>query len=377
MTDIFLEAGDWLTWQLTGQLCRNSCAAGFKQFWADNGQLPTAEYLSALDQRFPALVQRTLRGQVCAPWEAAGSLTPRWAQRLGLTEHTVVAAGIIDAHAAVVGSGVCRAGQALLILGTSACQLLLDKRPISVPGICGYAKDAIVPDLYAYESGQPCVGDLFDWFVHHAASAQAFQDAEECGMNLHELLSERAARLVPGQSGLVALDWWNGQRTPFVDDDLSGMMLGMTLRTRPEEQYRALLESAAFGTRLIFDTYRKATLETEEIIVCGGIARKNPLLMQIYADVLRRPVQVSSSDQACALGAAILAAAAGGCHETLHHAMEAMAAKPQIVYRPREENAAIYDRLYEIYATLARHFAQETDIMHRLLALRQGKEFST
>lgn len=197
--------------------------------------------------------------------------------------------------------------------------------------------------------------------------------AREQGISIHQLLTEKAAALTPGQSGLVALDWWNGQRTPFVDDDLSGVMLGLTLRTRPEEQYRALLEGSAYGVRLIFDTYRKAGMDAQEFIVCGGIAQKNPLMMQIYADVLGHPIRVSSSDQACALGAAILAAAAARCHDSLDAAMAAMAAHPETEYLPNAEHTAVYDELYGIYRSTAQHFALQSDAMHRLMALRRGK----
>lgn len=373
MTDVFLEGGDWLTWQLTGRLRRSVCAAGFKQFWAEDGVLPSEAFLTALDSRFPALVKRALRGESLPPWEKAGTLTKEWADRLGLTTDTVVAAGIIDAHAAVVGSGVHRPGQALLIVGTSGCQLLLHELPIFVPGICGYAKDAIIPELYAYESGQPCVGDMFDWFVRRNVPEEYMTQARKQGVNIHQLLTEKAAALTPGESGLVALDWWNGQRTPFVDDDLSGAMLGLTLRTRPEEQYRALLESSAYGVRLIFDTYRKAGMEAKEFIVCGGIAQKNTLMMQIYADVLGCPIRVSSSDQTCALGAAILAAAAGGCHSSLHAAMDVMAAQPETEYLPNPGNTAVYDKLYSIYESAAQYFAVQSDAMHRLMSLRRGK----
>ena len=374
MTDVFLEGGDWLVWQLTGRLRRSVCAAGFKQFWAEDSVLPSGEFLAALDARFPALCRRALRGEILPPWAKAGTLTEDWARRLGLTTNTAVAAGIIDAHAAVVGSGVHRPGQALLIVGTSGCQLLLHEAPISVPGICGYAKDAIVPELYAYESGQPCVGDLFDWFVRRNVPEEYMAQARAQGVGIHQLLTEKAAALTPGESGLVALDWWNGQRSPFVDDDLSGVMLGLTLRTRPEEQYRALLEGSAYGVRLIFDNYRKAGLEAKEFIVCGGIAQKNELMMQIYADVLGRPIRICASDQACALGAAILAAAAGACHDTLPGAMDAMAAPTARIYTPDTEHTAKYDRLYRIYEVEARHFALQSDALHRLMALRRGKE---
>ena len=373
-TDIFLEAGDWLTWQLTGQLRRNACAAGFKQFWAADGVLPSDAFLAALDPRFPDLCRRALRGEILPPWESVGTLTKEWAETLGLTPSTAVAAGIIDAHAAVVGAGVYRPGQALLIVGTSGCQLTLDGRGVSVPGVCGYAKDSVVPQLYAYESGQPCVGDMFDWFVRSCVPADYAAQAEAAGLSLHQLLTDKAARLLPGRSGLVALDWWNGQRSPFVDDDLSGAMLGLTLRTRPEEQYRALLEGSAYGVRLIFDTYRRAGVDVGEVFVCGGIARKNKLMMQIYADVLGCSIRVCGSDQACALGAAILAATAAGCHPSLHAAMDAMSAPADGTYLPMDEHVGIYARLYDIYRDAAQHFARHSNTMHQLMALRRGKE---
>ena len=373
-TDVFLEAGDWLTWQLTGRLGRSACAAGFKQFWAADGVLPSPAFLAALDARFPDLCRRVLRGDILPPWESVGTLTPEWADRLGLTCATAVAAGIIDAHAAVIGAGVYRPGQALLIVGTSACQLTLDEQAVSVPGVCGYAKDSVVPHLYAYESGQPCVGDMFDWFVRSCVPEYYIHQAHSSGVSIHQLLTDKAARLFPGRSGLVARDWWNGQRSPFVDDDLSGAMLGLTLRTRPEEQYRALLESSAYGVRLIFDTYRQAGVNVGEVYVCGGIAQKNRLMMQIYADVLGAPIRVCASDQACALGAAILAAAAGGCHGSLQSAMDAMSAPARDVYLPQAEHTGVYDRLYDIYRTCAQHFARHSDVMHRLMDLRRGKE---
>ena len=371
-TAVFLEAGDWLLWQLTGRLVRNGCAAGFKQFWAADGETPDDAYLARLHPDFPALCRRTLRGDVLPPWEQAGTLTDAWAARLGLLPGTPVAAGIVDAHASVIGGGVRRPGQVLLIVGTSSCQLVVDDRAVSVSGICGYAKDSILPNLYGYESGQPCVGDLFDWFVRRCVPERYAAEAREKDCNLHQLLTEKAAALAPGESGLVALDWWNGQRSPFVDDDLSGVMLGLTLRTRPEEQYRALLESCAYGVRLIFDTYRKAGIHPGEVTVCGGIAQKNPLLMQIYADVLSCPVHVCASHQACALGSAILAAAAAKLHPTLPEAMAVMAAPTQRTYLPDPGHSAVYDQLYAIYESTARHFALQSDALHALMALRHG-----
>lgn len=365
--DLILEALDWLTFQLTGRLCRSTCAAGFKCFWdPEEGYAPL---LARLDGDLP----HKLRGRMTSPWEPAGTLTPRWAERLGLTTQTVVAAGIIDAHAGVLGSGITESGKLLMMMGTSACYMLLSPQEQHVPGICGSCRDGILPGLYAYEAGQACVGDVLDWFIRNSVPAAWAEEAREKRISVHQLLSEQAERLCPGESGLLALDWWNGQRTPLVDDRLSGLMLGMTLRTTPAEQYRALAESTAYGARTILELFERAGMEVSEIVACGGIAQKNPFMMQLYADVLGRPIRVADSLQTSALGAAILAAVAARAYPSLPEAVRRMTGGGTKVYRPNQANETAYQALYEEYATLSAYFGQgENDVMKRLLL--RGKQ---
>ena len=364
---MFLEAGDWIVLQLTGELRRNACAAGFKGFWDARQGYPAPEFLAKLDGRLEHLVRDKLPGETAAPWEKAGTLTPQWAARLGLQPGIAVAAGIIDAHAGVLGSGITGAGTMLLILGTSSCHILLSPEEKHVPGICGSCRDGILPGLYAYEAGQPCVGDMLDWFIRNNVPARYTAEAAARNIGLHQLLSEQAGRLRPGESGLLALDWWNGQRTPLVNNRLSGLMLGMTLRTTPPEQYRALVESTAYGTRWIVETFEHAGMETGELAACGGIAQKNPFLMQVYADVLQRPVSVPASGQCAALGAAILAASAAGVYPGPAEAAHHMAAKNGTVYQPDPAWREAYDQLYQEYKELSLWFAQGgNDVMKRL-----------
>ena len=365
--DVMIEATDWIVWRLTGNLTRSTCAAGFKRLWSPElGDLP-GELLDRLCPGFAAWCDRAFRGEVLPVWAPAGRLTPEWAARLGLSQNTVVAVGNVDAHAAVAGSGITAPGTALSILGTSACQLLLDEREVFAPGVAGCVKDAILPDCYAYETGQSCVGDLLAWFVERQVPPDYAAAAKG---NVHGYLTELASALRPGQSGLVALDWWNGQRSPYMDDDLSGLLLGLTVHTKPEEIYRALLEAIAFGSRLIFDTFEEAGLRAEEVVVTGGIANKNPLLMQIYADVLERPVRVAEAAQGSALGAAVFAAVAAGVYPDLPAAARAMTAPGERVYRPDPEHFAAYRELYAIYRKLSEEFARGNDAMKRLLALK-------
>lgn len=368
--DLFLEVGDWLTLVLTGTLARSACGAGFKSFWSRERGYPSRAFLGGLHPLLASLPEKQLRGPVIQPWGAAGRLTETWAARLGLRPGTVVAAGIIDAHAGILGCGATERGALLMSVGTSTCHLLLsdEKRPVA--GICGVVKDSVLPELYAYEAGQACVGDLLDWFTVNCVPARESARARERGLSLHGWLCEQARLLPPGANGLVALDWWNGQRSPYVDDQLSGLMLGMTLRTTPAEQYRALMESTAYGSRLIVDTFENAGVSIEKLTVCGGISKKNPLMMQIYADVLNRPIQVAAQTQTAALGAAILAASAGGLYDGPAQAAAAMTRPPETSYQPNADHAARYAALYAIYRALSDRFAAEPELMHALHAMR-------
>lgn len=368
--DLILEAVDWLALTLTGKLRRNTCCAGFKSFWSPDAGYPEQRFFTGLDARLCDLVPGKLRGEMAAPWEAVGHLTPDWAARLGLTTDTVVASGIIDAHAGILGSGITQPGRLMMILGTSACHILLSEQETAVPGICGAAKDAILPGLCAYEAGQACVGDMLDWFVHNSVPAAITSAAERQGVTVHQLLTAQSAALKPGESGLLALDWWNGQRTPLVDDRLTGMMLGLTLHTTPAEQYHALMESAAFGARLVVETLEAAGLHAGEIVACGGIAGKNAVMMQLYADILERPIRAASSNQCPALGAAVLAATAGGIYETPQFAVQHMTTAGTTVYTPREENLPAYRTLYDAYRRLTDFFGSGS-VMKDVLALRE------
>ena len=360
--DLFMEAADWLTYVLTGCLSRNRCCAGFKAFWEEGYP---QDFFSALDPRLGDLSHK-LRGTVLAPWEAAGGLTAEWAERLGLRPGTAVSAGVIDAHAGLPGSGVAESGTLLMAMGTSTCHMLFDETLRTVPGICGAAKDSVLPGLWTYEAGQACVGDLLDWFVSNNVPARETEEAAREGCSIHDHLCRKAAALPPGSGGLLALDWWNGQRSPYVDDRLTGMMLGLTIRTIPAQQYRALMEATAYGSRLIVETFEQGGIPIRDVVACGGISKKNPLMLQIYADVLDRPIAIAREDQTTALGAAILAAAAAGLHETPARAVRAMTAPPETVYLPDRERAARYDTLYGEYRRLAEHFAKCDLVMHRL-----------
>ena len=375
-TEYLLEGADWIPYQLTGHLYRSTCCAGFKRFWSPaTGDLP-AVFLSQLNPDLPAWLTKVWRGELRPVWESAGGLTHKWANRLGLLPGIAVGIGNIDAHSAILGGGITDADQALLILGTSACHMILDKKDCPVPGICGSVADAVMPGYYVYEAGQTCVGDVLAWFVKNNVPEGYTVEARHRGLSVHQLLTEKAAALQPGQSGLLALDWWNGQRTPYVDFNLTGLMMGMTLQTKPEEQYRALLESLAYGTRLIFDTFAQHDLCPKEIVVCGGIAGKNPLMMQIFADVLNRPFRIAASTQGSALGAAILAAVAGGVYDSVPAAVTAMTTPGETIYSPRAKEAAAYDELYQLYHELGLHFAKANDMMKHLLALRDGAQQS-
>ena len=364
--DHLMEVSDWLVLLLTGETVRSRCFAGFKSFYdPDRGYLP-APLLKELHPLLEHLTAEKQQGKIASPWERAGGLTAEWAERLGLCPGTAVAAGIIDAHAGLPGSGVTDAGTMLMAVGTSTCHMLLGREKHPIPGICGVVKDSVLPRLYTYEAGQACVGDLLDWYVTEAVPARETEAARAAGESIHTHLSRAAAQLPPGSGGLMALDWWNGQRSPYVDDRLSGMMLGMTIRTTPAQQYRALIEATAYGSRLILDTFEQGGVPVREVVACGGIPRKNPLMMQIYADVLNRPVQTAAEPETTALGAAVMAAAAAGLYDAPAEAVRHMTGGRGTTYHPDPQQAAAYQELYQEYRRLAAYFAEENPVMHRL-----------
>ena len=293
--DCFLDAGDYMTYCLTGLIKKSSCLAGYKSLWNKKDGFPSREFLKEIDPRLENIFDTKLRGEVCAVGECAGPLSARGAQLTGLIKGTAVAVGTSDAHVSPQAAGIVEPGRMLMIIGTSTCDMLLSDREHPVEGMCGMVEDGIVPGYYGYESGQGCCGDHFDWFVKNCVPESYAVEARERGISLHQLLTEKAAALRVGQSGLVALDWWNGNRSILQDSNLSGLMIGMMLTTRPEEIYRALIEATAYGARRILETYEAAGEQIDEIVTCGGIAHKNPFLLQVYADVTGRELTVARS----------------------------------------------------------------------------------
>ena len=347
-THRFIEAADWLSLMLTGTETHAAAFAGYKGLWY-NGAYPSEDFLNALDPSLSGLIGGRISPRVDPVGGIAGRLNDRGAALTGLPAGIPVALPMIDAHAALPALGMTREGDLTVILGTSTCHILNEDTAKDVAGICGYVPDGVIPHLCTYEAGQAAVGDLFDWFVTYCTPALYTEAAREQGMSIHAYLRSLASRKAPGESGIVALDWWNGNRSILVDPTLTGVITGLTLATRPEDIYRALLEATAFGTRVIVEQYEAFSLPIRRIMAAGGIARKDPLMMQIYADVLNRPIAVSEATQSGALGSAVYAAVAGGLYPTVTDAADAMSAKVERVYAPNTQAVEAYEGLYRRY----------------------------
>jgi len=373
----FIEAGDWIVWQLTGRETRNVSAAGFKgmrvhQNGSDWGY-PSPEFFHELHPELVDVIQSNIGGEILELGASAGGLTADWARALGIREGTPVAAGNIDAHAGVPACGVTAPGKLVMIMGTSTCHLLISDKKQEVEGICGVVQNGIVSGYWGYEAGQAGVGDMLAWFVEHQSPGKFEDEATKRKISLHHLFSEKAAKLQPGQSGLIALDWWNGNRSVLVDADLSGVLVGLTLQTRPHEIYRALVEATAFGTRQILNAFTSKQIPVDEIYACGGLAQKNPWLMQIYADVLQRPIKLAGVQEASAFGAAMFAAVAAGIYQDISQAAEKMAAEPKMVFKPNIKNGHTYDALFEQYNRLHDYFGRDRNsVLKKLLEIRKG-----
>ncbi|WP_083946603.1 ribulokinase [Actinomadura latina] len=362
----WIEAADWIIWRLTGTESRNVCTAGYKGIYQD-GRYPSREFLAALHPDFAEFPAKL--GHDLAPLGGlAGTLTARAAGWTGLPEGIAVAVGNVDAHVTAAAADAVRPGQMVAIMGTSTCHVMSADSLAEVPGMCGVVADGIVPGLWGYEAGQSGVGDIFGWFVDNCVPAYYNQVAAAEGRTVHEHLTALAEAQPVGRHGLVALDWHNGNRSVLVDHDLSGLIVGQTLATKPEDVYRALIEATAFGTRMIVETFEASGVPVEEFVVAGGLL-KNAFLMQVYADVLRRPLSVIGSSQGPALGSAIHAAVAAGAHPDITSAAAAMGRRVPSAYVPDRARADAYDDLYGIYRSLHDHFADGA-IMHRLRALR-------
>ena len=374
----FIEGGDWLVWQLVGEERRSACQAGYKAFWSREDGYPDRDFYAALDPGLADLVAEKLSEEIHPIGDRAGGLTAAAARRTGLRQGTSVAVAIIDAHAAMPAVGVSEPGAMVLILGTSGCHLVLGEEGKSFPGICGYARDGMLPGFYGYEAGQPATGDILAWYVRHGLSATLNAEADRRSLHPHALLIEQASALKPGESGLLALDWWNGNRNVLMDANLSGMLLGLTLDTRPADIYRALIEGTAFGTRVIIDNFEENGIPLERIVCGGGLAERNPLLMQVYADVTGRPLQLAKSTQACALGSAILGAvaagAASGGYDDIGAAVRAMGGVQERVYEPDGYAHERYNEIYREWLTLHDYFGRGGNpVMKRLREWRAAE----
>jgi L-ribulokinase len=310
--DRYIEAADWIVLQLTGEERRNSCTAGYKAIWHKHEGYPSDTFFASLDPGLRHVIDGKLSREIYTLGQRAGGLTLDMAKLTGLRPGTAVSIGNVDAHVSVPAATVVEPGRMVIIMGTSNCHMVLGTEEHTVPGMCGVVEDGIIPGFHGYEAGQSCVGDHFAWFVKHCAPPTYHDEAKARGIDLHQLLEEKASQQRPGAHGLLALDWWNGNRSVLVDVDLTGVLLGATLATKAEDIYRALIEATAYGTRMIIDTFQESGVPVNEIVACGGLPERNKLLMQIYADVTGREIKVSASQQTPALGSAMFGAVAAG-----------------------------------------------------------------
>ena len=363
--DRFIEAGDWIVWQLCGQEKRCLSAAGFKAMWVQpegpgGWTFPSPDFFRALHPKLADVVSSKLSAELHPLGSKAGGLTPEMARRTGLRAGTPVAVGNIDAHVAVPACGVTTPGKLVMIMGTSTCHLLVGNSRQEVEGMCGVVQDGVIPGSWGYEAGQAGVGDLFAWFMEQGIPVSVQADARRAGVSVYQLLERRAAGLQPGESGLLALDWWNGCRSVLMDSDLNGLLVGATIATKPHEIYRALIEATAFGTRKIIEAFTSKGVAIDELYACGGLAQKNPLLMQIYSDVTGRPIKVAASEQTCALGAAMHGAVAAGFYPDIHAAARKMARVKKKAYAPNPRSKPVYDQLYAEYTRLHDFFGRDS-----------------
>ena len=373
--DRLIEATDWVVWRLTGVETRNACTAGYKALWSKRDGFPDSSFFAALDPRLATIVDDKMVRTVGFAGERAGGLSVEAAGWTGLPVGTAVAIANVDAHVAVPAATVVEPGRMVMIMGTSTCHMVLSDDEHAVPGMCGHVQDGIIPGYVGYEAGQSAVGDHFNWFVENAVPEAYRIEARERGLDIHVLLQEKASRLAVGESGLLALDWWNGNRSVLVDAALGGLLVGATLATLPEEIYRALIEATAYGTRVIIETFEAHGVPIREIVACGGLADKSPLILQIYADVTGRLFRQSASEQTPALGSAMFGAVAAGVaaggHPTIEAASAAMARLRDVVHEPIPANRAVYDVLYREYVRLHDYFGRgENDVMKVLKRLR-------
>lgn len=368
--DRFIEAADWIVLQLTGQEKRNACTAGYKAMWDKGLGYPSKEFFKALHPDMENVIAEKTSEDIYPAGTKAGEITPEMAKMTGLKPGTAVAVGNVDAHVAVPAATVVEANKMVMVMGTSICHMVMENKKMIVEGMCGVVEDGILGGFYGYEAGQSAVGDIFAWFVNTCVPAEYMDEAKSKGIDIHTLLTEKASTLKAGESGLLALDWWNGNRSVLVDADLTGLLLGGTLNTKPEEIYRALIEATGFGTNKIIKSFEDKGMKIDELYGCGGLP-KNKLLMQIYSDITGKEIKVAESAQTSALGSAMFGAVAAGKqrggYDTITEAAKKMARVKDETFKPNPKNHSIYQKLFAEYEILHDYFGRGVnDVMKRL-----------
>ncbi|HBE79320.1 MAG TPA: ribulokinase [Firmicutes bacterium] len=370
----FMEVGDWLVYKLTDNLVKSNVMTGYKALWSVSEGYPDAGFFRLLHPKLKNVITEKLDIPILNVGNNAGCLVEKVAKEMGLTEQTAVAVAHTDACVVPAAIGMNKAGQMVMSIGTSTCHLLLGDEEKIVPGMCGVVQDGTLPGFISYEAGQASVGDVFHWFVQTCINSEFQKEASDKGIDVYQFLEEKAQQLKVGQNGLIALDWFNGNRTVLVDADLSGMILGLNLHTTPEEIYRALIEATAFGTRKIIKTYESYGVPVNELFACGGIATKSPLIMQIYADVCNKDIHVSNLPQTSAYASAIYGATAAGVsrggYGKVADAAAVMGNHQKKTYSPNPANTRIYDTLFSIYEEMHDFMGIQSNAMKKLKEIR-------
>jgi len=362
----FIEAADWLTWMLTGTEVHSSSMAGLKSFWIKGIGYPDNDFFTSADPAMDGIVGTKLSENMLPVSSLAGRVNDFGSKLTGLALGTAVSIPAIDAIAGIPGAGMVDVNKLMIVVGTSCCHYVMSKESHPVEGIQGFGADLAIPGYIAYEAAQCAVGDNFAWFVDNCVPEKYALEARAEGKSIFSLLDEKASKLEVGESGLIALDWWNGNRCPYADFDLSGMMIGMTLKTKPEEMYRAILEASTFGTKWIVDMFEESGVQIDEVLATGGIVRKNPFLMQMYSDVLGKEIHICKTSQAGAKGSAIYASVACGYFASVPESAAVIADSSDITYYPNPENTKKYEKLYREYRDLCAYFSSENNVMKRL-----------
>lgn len=373
--DQFIELADWIPFYLTGSQKRSQSIAGCAALWTPENGYPDQKYFEAVASGFEDVAEK-LTLDLVPVGTAVGYLKETFVKEFGFSSSIPVAAGLGDCQAAFVGCGLAEEHILLSVMGTSSCDMLIDKKGVGIPGLYGVSSGSMIPAFYGYEAGQATMGDLFAWFSKNWIPEKYKKEAEQQKISIFDYLNELAKKYEPGQTGLLALDWWNGNRSVLLDTDLSGLILGLDMNTRCEEVYRTLIEALAFGKRRIVEQFQQYGISVDKLYATGGVANKNPFLMQLFSDVIGIPVYISAAENGSCLGSAIYGAAAAGTaaggYDSLGEAAAKMGGEVNKIYRPQEAYREAYNKLYEEYKILHDYFGIKNTVMKRLKNSKRG-----